>query len=156
MRNDEPSVSHHARTVELMTRTTSPSESSSLDPRQERAAWKALVSELPSSLRALRSAVLVETLANGVPVNPAAVTAVLTSHDERVDEPTVWLRSDVEELLWIGIDEFCDALGLSLPPGCPRALHAILAVGSTTSAFAPESDSATELFAPLRELGHLV
>ncbi|MGI9607112.1 MAG: hypothetical protein ACR2P0_13325 [Acidimicrobiales bacterium] len=120
--------------------------------RRERTAYKALVGELPEELRNLRVAVLIETLSAGSPANPAAVTAVLSAHDDRADQPMRWTRDHVEELLWIGIDDFCREYDLPRPEGCPEALHAILGVATRCKLLAPGSDRTCELFGPVRQL----
>lgn len=129
------------------------------DHRTRRAArthnvvMRALVDELPTDLRRLRVATLADTLANGVPVDPFALTVVLSALDETCVEPLLITRSQVEELLWIGIERFCGQAGIPTPAGCAPALHAALAYALASDQLVPGSDSTVQLFAPLHEMG---
>lgn len=119
----------------------------------ERTACRTLARELPRSLRDLRVAVLRETLANGVPVSPAALTVVLSVQDERSELPLCFTAESMEQMIWFGIDEFCAELCIDVPDGCGRALHALLATTVRLELLDPGSDPAGELFAALRGLG---
>ncbi len=119
----------------------------------ERTACRMLARELPRSLRDLRVAVMRETLANGVPVSPAALTVVLSVQDEQSEDPLRFTAEGVEQMLWFGIDAFCEELAIGIPPGCGAALHALLATIVRLELLAPGSDPAGELFAAIRGLG---
>lgn len=114
---------------------------------------RALVSELPAELRRLRVDTLAHTLANGVPVDPRALTIVLSALDETCGESLLLTRATVEQLLWIGIEQFCTSAELETPAGCVEALHAAVAVADGTKLLAPESDSTPQLFRPFQEMG---
>ncbi len=100
----------------------------------------------------LRRRVLVESMANGVPVRPAALSAVLAAHVDLADSPLTFTAAHVQELLWCGVSEFCEDVGFILPDGCPEALHAILAIANAQGLFDPQSDSTAEVFEAFREL----
>ena len=130
-----------------------PAPPSTLAPRVvDRAVRRALVSDLPVELRALRRIVLADTMANGVPVRPSALCVVLAAHLDLADRPLWFTAGHVEELLWCGLAEFCEDFGLELPEGCPEALHAVLATAGAQGLFDRDSDSASELFAAFRQL----
>jgi len=118
----------------------------------DRVIRRTLVAELPDELRSVRVAVLRETLANGVPVRPEALAVVLATHHDLADSPLRFTASHVEELLWFGLSEFCEDLGLDLPNGCPEALHAFLAVVCAGDLLDDASDSVTEVFAAFNQL----
>lgn len=96
---------------------------------------------------------MVETLANGVPVEPRALTVVLSALAELTAGSLVVTGAGVERLLWVGIENFCEEEGLDMPVGCVDALHAVLAVATATNALARGSDRPAKLFAPLHEMG---
>jgi hypothetical protein len=121
----------------------------------DREAIRQLVSELPEPFRQLRKATMVETLANGAPVEPRALTVVLSALAELTADTLVVTSATVERLLWVGIENFCEEEGLVAPDGCVDALHAVLAVATTTNVFAGGSDRPAKLFAPLHEMGIL-
>ena len=104
------------------------------------------------ALRRLHVRVLSETMANGVPVNPAALVAVLAAHDESTGSALTFTAEQIEELLWYGVAEFCEEHEVVMPAGCREALHAVLAVGTETQAFDPASDSPALLFGALDQL----
>ncbi len=118
----------------------------------DRHARKALLGELPPAMRALHVEVLRRTLAEGVPVSPAAVTVVLSAHDDAADRPLCFTAGHVNELLWYGIAEFCEDYGIEMPDGCREALYAILAFGTALDLLDPESDDEAALFSAFREL----
>ncbi len=103
-------------------------------------------------MRALHVEVLQRTLAEGVPVSPAALIAVLSAHDDLADRALLFSADHVNELLWCGIAEFCEDFGITMPTGCREALYAVLAFGSALDLLHPDSDSETELFSAFREL----
>jgi len=113
---------------------------------------RALVAELPEELRAVRLTVLRDTLANGVPVRPEALAVVLAAHHDLADSALTFTAAHVQELLWFGVSEFCEDLGLGLPDGCPEALHAFLAVVCAGDLLDETSDSVTEVFAAFHQL----
>lgn len=119
----------------------------------DREAMRLLVTELPEPFRQLRTTTMVETLANGVPVEPRALTVVLSALAELTDHTLVVTGAIVERLLWVGIENFCDEEGIAAPDGCIDALHAVLAVATATQVFERGSDSAPKLFAPLQAMG---
>ena len=119
----------------------------------DREAIRLLVSELPEPFRQLRKATMVETLANGVPVEPRALTVVLSALAELTADTLVVTGAIVERLLWVGIENFCEEEGLVAPDGCVDALHGVLAVATATHVFAVGSDRPAKLFAPLHEMG---
>ena len=118
----------------------------------DRATRRALVAELPSELRAVRMTILRDTLANGVPVRPEALAVVLAAHHDLADSALTFTAEHVQELLWFGVSEFCEDLGLELPNGCPEALHAFLAVVCAGELLDEASDSITEVFAAFHQL----
>jgi hypothetical protein len=118
----------------------------------DRVVRRALVAELPDELRAVRMTVLRETLASGVPVHPEALAVVLAAHHDFADSVLTFTASHVEELLWFGVSEFCEDLGLDLPDGCPAALYAILAVVCAGELLDAASDPVTEVFAAFHQL----
>lgn len=113
---------------------------------------RAIVAELPVELRQLRHQVLVESMANGVPVRPDALCAVLAAHHDLADHPLTFTAAHVEELLWCGVKEFCDDVGLVLPDGCPEALHALLAAATARNLFDEHSDSVRDVFGAFGQL----
>lgn len=113
---------------------------------------RSLTAELPPALRGLRRRVLAETMANGVPVRPAALCAVLAAHVDLADSPLTFTAAHVQELLWCGVSEFCEDVGLIMPDGCAEALHAVLAVANAQGLFDEESDSTAAVFGAFREL----
>jgi len=119
----------------------------------DREVIRLLVAELPEPFRQLRTAIMVETLANGVPVEPRALTVVLSALAELTNNTLVVTSPTVERLLWVGIENFCDEEGIAAPDGCIDALHAVLAVGTATLVFERGSDGAAELFTPLQAMG---
>jgi len=118
----------------------------------DRSVRRALMSDLPAELRDVRRIVLSDTMANGVPVRPSALCVVLAAHDDLADGPLRFTAAHVEELLWCGLSEFCEDVGLEMPGGCPEALHAVLAAASARDLFDGGSDPASELFASFRQL----
>lgn len=118
----------------------------------DRAYRRALLSELPADMRALHVEVLQRTLAEGVPVSPAALIAVLSAHDDTADTALLFTAAHVNELLWCGIAEFCEDYSIIMPTGCREALYAVLALGSALDLLHPESDSEAELFSAFHEL----
>lgn len=94
-----------------------------------------------------------ETLANGVPVAPAALTVVLSVQDEQSEDPLGFTVAGVEQMLWYGIDAFCEELAIAVPDGCTAALHAVLAAAVRLELLGPGSDSPGDLFAAMRGLG---
>jgi hypothetical protein len=134
-----------------MSHTTT--QDSEVEPRTvDRAVRRALLAELPVDLRRLHVEVLAETLANGLPVNPAALVVVLSAHDDAAEVPLRFTSVHVEELLWCGVTEFCEDFGLVMPDGCPEALHAVLAVATGASSLDIESDPVAALFAVFHQL----
>jgi hypothetical protein len=125
----------------------------SLTAVDERTACRALARELPRELRELRVAVMRETLANGVPVSSPALTVVLSALDEQSDDPLLFTASGLEELLWFGVEHFCEELGIDVPSGCPAALHALLAAAVRLDQLRPGSDGPRTLFSTLGALG---
>ena len=113
---------------------------------------RALVAELPEQLRSVRLTVLRDTLANGVPVRPEALAVVLAAHHDLADSTFTFTAAHVQELLWFGVSEFCEDLGLELPDRCPEALHAFLAVVCVGELLDEASDSVTEVFAAFHQL----
>jgi hypothetical protein len=113
---------------------------------------QALVHQLPASLRELRLATLAESLQNGVPVNPWALTVALAAHADRVDDPMLWMVDDVESLLWYAVNEFVTDRDLPTPEGCGAALHALLAVAVRDKVLHSGSDCTRDLFAALNRL----
>lgn len=95
---------------------------------------------------------LSDTMANGVPVRPSALCVVLAAHLDLADSPLRFTTSHVEELLWCGLSEFCEDVGLELPDGCPEALHAVLAAASAQGLLDDESDPVSALFGAFRQL----
>jgi hypothetical protein len=119
----------------------------------ERTACRMLARELPQSLRDLRVTVMRETLANGVPVSPAALTVVLSVQDEQSEEPLRFTVDGVEQMLWYGIDAFCEELAIDVPEGCAAALHAVLAAAVRLELLGEQSDATADLFRAMRGLG---
>lgn len=117
-----------------------------------RAARRALLDELPLPVRSLHIEVLRRTLAEGIPVNPAALVVVLSAHEDLADEALVFSADHVNELLWFAIAEFCEDFNLVMPDGCSEALHAVLAIGVALDALHPASDPASKLFGAFRQL----
>ncbi len=113
---------------------------------------RSLGAELPAELRKLRRHVLAETMANGVPVNPAALCAVLSAHVDLADSPRTFTAAHVQELLWCGVSEFCEDVGLIVPHGCADALHAVLVAADAQGLFDEQSDSTAAVFGAFREL----
>lgn len=111
-----------------------------------------MIAELPDELRRLRRRVLTETMANGVPVRPAALCAVLAAHCDLADAPLTFTAEHVEELLWFGVNEYCEDVGLELPEGCREALHAVLAAASALALFGDDSDPVADVFGVFRQL----
>ncbi len=118
----------------------------------DRAMRRALLAELPQELRAVRMIVLRDTLANGIPVRPEALAVVLAAHHDLAESALTFTAAHVQELLWFGVSEFCDDLGLELPDGCPEALHAFLAVVCAGELLDAASDPVTEVFAAFHQL----
>lgn len=117
-----------------------------------RSTRRALLSELPAEVRELHVAVLRHSLADGIPVNPAALVAVLSAHHDLVDTALLFSAEHVNELLWFAIAEFCEDFGLVMPDGCSEALHAVLAIGVALEVLASNSDSPAELFGAFHQL----
>ena len=111
-----------------------------------------MIAELPIELRVLRRRVLTETMANGVPVRPSALCAVLAAHNDLADAPLTFTAEQVEELLWCGINEYCEDVGLQVPTGCPEALHAVLAAASALELFDANSDPIADVFVAFHQL----
>lgn len=111
-----------------------------------------MTAELPDELRRLRRRVLTDTMANGVPVRPAALCAVLAAHDDLADTPLTFTAEHVQELLWFGVHEYCEDVGLEVPEGCRDALHAVLAAASAMNLFADDSDPVGEVFGVFHQL----
>lgn len=111
-----------------------------------------MTAEFPESLRTLRRIVLTDTMANGVPVNPSALTVVLAAHLDLADGPMRFTASHVEELLWFGVAEFCEDFGYEMPAGCPEAFHAVLAVACGQELLDDESDPVGDLLGAFRQL----
>lgn len=133
--------------------TNFPSDTSTPAPiTLDRSTRRALLGELPPQVRALHVEVLQRTLAEGVPVSPAAVIAVLSAHDDLADRALLFSADHVNELLWCGIAEFCEDYGIAMPAGCREALYAVLALGSALDLLDPGSDNESELFSAFREL----
>jgi len=136
-----------------MSKHTSDSPNTSPAPRRvDRSHRRALLHELDDRTRSLHVSVLSHTLAEGVPVNPSALAVVLSAHDDLANETLCFSAEHVTELVWCGIADFCDDYGLAMPDGCSEALHAVLAIGTATSAFSPRSDPSADLFSAFREL----
>jgi hypothetical protein len=143
-------VTPHLYDLGMSNTTTQDTE---VQPRiVDRAVRRALLAELSVDLRQLHVAVLAETLANGLPVNPAALVVVLSAHDEMAEVALRFTSVHVEELLWCGVTEFCEDFGLVMPDGCPEALHAVLAVATRSSSLDVESDPVSALFAAFHQL----
>ncbi|NNC80611.1 MAG: hypothetical protein HKN94_10710 [Acidimicrobiales bacterium] len=113
---------------------------------------RALVHELPAGLRDLRLATLTESMRNGVPINPWALTVLLAAHADRVDDPMVWMVDDVETLLWHAITDFVTERGLRPPEDCGSALHACLAAAVREELLEPGSDCTRHLFVAVNRL----
>ena len=107
---------------------------------------------LPHDLRVLYRAVLIDTIRNGVPVDPSALAVVLAAHHSIADEPLAFTGEHVEQLLWFGIHEYCEDLGIVTPSGCFDALHAALATATASSLLARQSDPARQLFSAMDSL----
>jgi len=118
----------------------------------DRTVRRALTKELPPELRAIRRRVLAETMSNGVPVRPSALCAVLAAHADLADSPLTFTADHVQELLWSGVSEFCEDVGLVVPNGCSQALYAVLAVAKAHGLFDEQSDSTAAVFAAFGEL----
>lgn len=95
---------------------------------------------------------MTETLANGLPVRPSALCAVLAAHDDLAESALRFTAEHVQELLWCGVQEYCDDLGFVVPEGCPQALHAVLAVATAHDLFDDDSDTVGDVFRALGEL----
>lgn len=134
--------------------TPPPPEGPPLDDLRpiDRAARRVLVRDLPDDLRQLRRAVMSETMANGLPVRPAALCAVLAAHNDLAESPLCFTTDHVQELMWCGVQEYCDDIGFLVPEGCPQALHAILAVATAHELFDDDSDPVGDVFGALGEL----
>ncbi len=91
-------------------------------------------------------------MANGVPVRPAALCAVLAAHVDLAVSPLTFTAAHIQELLWCGVSEFCEDVGLILPHGCPEALHAVLVAANAQGLFDEQSDSTAAVFGAFREL----
>ena len=107
---------------------------------------------LPVCLRELYHAVLLDTLRNGVPVRADALAVVLGAHCSLVDEPLAFTGEHVEQLLWFGIDDYCEDEGVITPVGCHQALHAALATAAASSLLSRSADEPRELFDALDSL----
>jgi hypothetical protein len=118
----------------------------------DRSVRRALLAELPVSLRRLHVSVLADTLANGVPVRPAALAVVLSAHDDLAEACLRFTSEHVNELLWCGIAEFCEDYGIAMPDGCAEALYSVLATASASGILEADSDAVADLFAAFREL----
>ena len=144
------SLSHPIRTVWVMSETP---ENALDDLRPlDRVARRTLTDELPPALRLAYRAVLEETMAAGVPVDPGALSVVLSTLDERSDEPLDFRAETVQELLWFAIAEFCESLGFVIPEGCHEALFAVLTILIADPRFDTSGDGAEVLFSAFREL----
>jgi hypothetical protein len=131
---------------------TTTQDTETQDRTVDRAMRRALLADLHLDLRRLHVEVLAETLANGLPVNPAALVVVLSAHEDMAEVPLRFTSVQVEELLWCGVTEFCEDFGLVMPNGCSEALHAVLAVATNSSSLDAESDPVTELFGVFHQL----
>lgn len=118
----------------------------------DRTVRRAIVAELPIELRVLRRRVLTETMANGVPVRPAALCAVLAAHNDVADAPLTFTAEHIEELLWYGVNDYCEDIGLVIPVGCAEALHAVLATASALDFFDANSDPIADVFGAFHQL----
>ena len=138
-----------------MSKSTSnpPTPPADVAPRAiDRSVRRALTAELPDVLRRLRHDVMVDTLAQGVPVRADAICAVLAAHHDLADGPLTFTTDHVEELLWCGVQEYCDDVGLVMPTGCAEALHALLAAAAARDLFDEQSDSVREVFGSFEQL----
>ena len=129
-------------------------DSTPVDSDDQRAIIRQLTAALPADVRRFRAEVLAETLADGVPVDPAALTVVLAAHLDSADVALEFTSEHVAELLWFAIIGFCDDCDIAVPDGCTRALHALLATLVRSGQLAAGT-SARPLFAPFDELGSL-
>ena len=128
------------------------SPTAGLSADDERARITQLRADLPAEIRKLGVDVLKETMANGVPVDPTALTVVLAAHLDVAGEPLEFTPEHVAALLWHEVAGFCDDIGVGLPPGSAAALHALLAVLVRTDRIDGDRGA---LFAPFHELGSL-
>jgi hypothetical protein len=81
------------------------------------------------AVRCLRRRVAAWALANGRPVDRDALAAVVGARTRCGDHAaTPWTATDVGTLLWVGIGEWCAAVGADLPdPGrTARTLRTLL------------------------------
>ncbi len=97
--------------------------------RIDRTVRRALVEELPESLRQLYRSVLITTLREGLPADPDALAVVLSTLDERADDPLRINSEIVQQLLWFEIAAFCARSHLEVPGSCGAALFAVVAIG---------------------------
>ena len=122
----------------------------------DRAVRRAMVNELPESLRRLYRRILIETLREGVPVCPDALAVLFSALDESAEDPLHIRCELVERLLWFEIASFCESNNLAVPAGCADALFATLAIGVGESGSGLRVEDPEAAFGVLAELSSVV